>query len=91
MQKEQILENLRKAIATYSAAEEAFGDDPYMRINPTNGEAEPVSAEEVPEEEDGFDYYSMLDLTAMDPANPGHWIPDPEALDEIADGFASKK
>lgn len=81
--KKTLLDAVRNAIKVYSGAEEAFGDEPYLKIDPKGLTAEPVAEVEVPEEEDGYDYYPLLDLAAMDPADPGRWIADEEALQSV--------
>ena len=30
------------------------------------------------------DYVSVMDLVEADPANPGRWIPDADAISEVA-------
>lgn len=76
-------EAVRKAIEVYAGAEEAFGDEPYLKVDPRGLTAEPVAEADVPEDEDGFDYYPLLDLVEMDPENPGVWRADEEAIQSI--------
>lgn len=83
--KEKLLAAIREAIALYSRGEEAFGDEPYLKLDVERELAEPVAEAEVPEDEDGYDYYPLLDLTRMDPSNPGRWVPDEETLAELFD------
>lgn len=87
--KDALIEALRAAVAEYAAAEESYGDDPYVAVDTTTGEVRLLATEEVPETdadgEEGTDYYPLLDLARMDLDNPGRWIADEEAIESIAD------
>lgn len=82
-EKKTLLEAVRKAIEMYAGAEEAFGDEPYLKVDPRELTAEPVAEADVPEQEDGFDYYPLLDLVEMAPENPGIWRADEEAIRSV--------
>ena len=89
--RESLVDALRAAGDEYAAADESYGFDPYVALNTESGDVTLIATEEVPETdadaEEGIDYYPLLDLTRMDPAEPGHWTADEEAIDSIADSY----
>lgn len=73
-------DKLYKAVEEFASHDEAFGDAPQLRIDPRTKYLEIIEDpdENLPE----YDYYDLADLIQMKP--DGSWIPDPDALAEIA-------
>lgn len=77
-------EELRKAIADivkeYISNEEMYSDDVQLEINTEN-----LSVAIADPEQDlpNCDYYPIMDLVNADPAHPGKWTADKDAIEEV--------
>lgn len=86
MEKSEFLRDIEEAVADWIAAEESFDDNPYLRVNSESLASDIVDGEDADEaDEDGYDYYSVLEL--VKPSMAGGWIPDPEALEAVASEY----
>lgn len=81
---EELKQRVLAAVADYIADEEAFDDNAQLRISP-EGEVEVVDSAEVPEEDDGNDYYDVMEFVQMSTANPGKWEVDTEAIEALSE------
>lgn len=74
-------DRIADVVKTFIADEEQYTDFAQLAINPSSLELEIADAEDdLPE----FDYYPMMDLVRADPANPGAWLPDMDAIADVA-------
>lgn len=81
MNTEKFIELLTKLVNDYLAEEEAYGDDVQLEINTVNWEMDIADPEnDLP----NCDYYPMMDLVKMSVTEPGKWVPDMDAINEVA-------
>ena len=71
---EELKKRVLAAVADYIADEEAF-----------EGDVEVVDSAEVPDEDDGNDYYDVMEFVQMSTANPGKWEVDTEAIEALSE------
>lgn len=94
MDKETLKRNLTKAVQDYLAEEETYDDNAQLQIDPQTGTVNIVDSGELQDEgidieadPAGMDYYDVMDFVMMNPAVPGQWIVDTEAVDSVADEY----
>lgn len=80
---EELKKKINEAVEDFAANDGAYSDDAMLEINPADMSVRIVSEEEDP----SLDYYDMMDLVEMDPADTGRWNPFTEAIDEIAGSY----
>ncbi len=82
-----MLEGIITALNEYLANEEAYGDNPQLRISLSTLEpsVEAETGEEDSDEE--ADYYNVMDLLEMSADDSGKWLVDREAAGEIAEEY----
>ncbi len=81
MNTKTFIKTLTDLVEEYIEAEEAYSDDVQLQINTTTWEMEIADPEnDLP----NCDYYPMMDLVKMSAANPGEWLPDNDAIEEVA-------
>lgn len=69
-----------RAVAYFLEAEEEFSDNAQLAVDTAEMTAGIVDPDE---DKPGFDYFPVMDLVMMDPADPGQWIPDEEAIESV--------
>lgn len=68
-------------VKEYIAEEEAYTDNVQLQINTLTWDMEIADPEnDLPD----CDYYPMMDLVKMSVENPGQWMPDMDAIEEMA-------
>lgn len=80
-----LINDLRAAVLEYIADEENYTDNVQAQINIETGEvciADPEN--EIP----GCDYVPIMDLIKMSVDNPGQWLPDEDAIEQVAADYA---
>lgn len=78
------IKRLTNLVEDYVAADEAYSDDVQLQINTLTWEMDIVDPEnDLPE----CDYYPMMDLVSMSSENPGEWVPDNDAIEEVASSY----
>lgn len=91
--REEFIANITALVNRYCQAEEAFGDDAYIRIDPNTLETVLVATEDVPEDGsaqwDEWDFVSVPELMSISIAAPGKWSPDSESVSLLADDYFS--
>ena len=81
MNTEKFIKLLTKLVNDYLTEEEAYGDDVQLEINTVNWEMDIADPEnDLP----NCDYYPMMDLVKMSVTEPGKWVPDMDAINEVA-------
>lgn len=80
---EELKKKISEAVEDFAANDGAYSDDAMLEINPADMSVRIVNEEEDP----SLDYYDMMDLVEMDPADTGRWNPFTEAIDEIAGSY----
>lgn len=78
---------LTSAVEQYIADEECYTDNVQLQISTSTGEIELADPEN---DIDGCDYYPVMDLIRMSMENPGQWEPDPDAIADVAAGYATE-
>lgn len=81
METKELEKRIYNAVKDFTEYEETFSDNAQIRINPLTGEVEIADPDD---DLDGFDYYPAMDLVEMSVETPGKWIPDAEAIAEVA-------
>ena len=78
---EEMAESIRKTVEQYISEEECHSDDTQLRINTLTKEVDLADPEDdLPD----YDYYPVMDLVRGSDTEPGRWIPDEEAISEVA-------
>lgn len=81
MDTKTFIKSLTSLVKEYITAEEAYSDDVQLQINTLTFEMEIADPEnDLPD----CDYYPMMDLVSMSTENPGQWIPDNDAIADVA-------
>ncbi|MDE6443484.1 MAG: hypothetical protein K2K64_03550 [Muribaculaceae bacterium] len=81
MNTKDFIASLREIVKEYIADEEAYSDDVQLQIDTTTWQLEIADPEnDLP----NCDYYPMMDLVSMSTTEPGRWVPDEDAIAEIA-------
>ena len=81
MNTKKFIEALTDVVNEYVEAEESYSDDVQLQIDTTTWEMEIADPEN---DLLNCDYYPMMDLVKMSAENPGQWIPDNDAIEEVA-------
>ncbi|MDE5976777.1 MAG: hypothetical protein K2G69_09530 [Muribaculaceae bacterium] len=81
MEKKEFIKRLREVVKEYIADEEAYSDDVQLRIDTTDWQLEIADPED---DLPNCDYYPMMDLVSMSTSEPGKWVPDEDAITEVA-------
>lgn len=80
---------LRKSVAEqverFVANDGRYDDDTQLRIDRATMTASLTDGEE---DNPDCDYYDIMDLVEMSVDVPGTWMPDQEAIDEVAASYA---
>ena len=84
MTREELENLLRNAVEDYTADEEAYDDNARLRIDPQSKE---VSITDGGDEVEDADYYDVMDLIKMSPADPGKWEVDEDAVKSVAEEY----
>lgn len=80
-----LITDLRAAVLEYIADEENYTDNVQAQINTETGEVSIADSEnEIP----GCDYVPIMDLIKMSVDNPGQWLPDEDAIEQVAADYA---
>lgn len=80
-----LITDLRAAVLAYIADEENYTDNVQAQINTETGEVSIADSEnEIP----GCDYVPIMDLIKMSVDNPGQWLPDEDAIEQVAADYA---
>lgn len=77
-------EDIKKIVVEFLNQEESYGDDPQLKLNPATGEMTIVDDDD---NEEGFDYWPIMDLVAMSETEPGKWQPDDEAIAAVIEDY----
>ena len=81
-------ERIAALVREYIDNEEIYSDNVQLAINPSSLDLEIADADDdLPE----LDYYPMMDLVAADTANPGCWVPDVDAIAEVAAEYVTTR
>ncbi|MDE7411284.1 MAG: hypothetical protein K2M94_04515, partial [Paramuribaculum sp.] len=77
-------DRLRLTVQEYIDNEDSFCDDVQLAINPSD-----LSLEIADPDDDlpNLDYYPMMDLISTSTVEPGKWIPDEDAINEVAAAY----
>lgn len=84
MNSEELKKRVLAAVEEYIADEEAFDDNAQLCISP-EGEVEVRDSADVPDGDDGNDYYDVMEFVRMSAAEPGKWEVDAAAIDALAE------
>lgn len=77
---ENLTHRIRETVEKYISQEECYGDDTQLRIDTTTLDIDLADPEDdLPE----CDYYPVMDLVRGSDTEPGKWIPDMDAIQEI--------
>ncbi len=79
-------EKILAAVEEFIAGEESYDDNAQISINPATGDVELIAGMELPDdtESSSIDYYDVMDLVMMSPAESGKWLADTEAIASVA-------
>lgn len=86
----EIARQIIKAVEEFASNDLAYSDNALVKIDP---KARVVTLVDPDDEEDidamidadpTNDYVSVMDLVEANPADPGRWIPDLDAISEVA-------
>ncbi len=81
MNTSDFIKRLTETVEEYISAEESYSDDVQLQINTLTFEMEIADPEnDLPD----CDYYPMMDLVRMSTENPGQWVPDTDAIADVA-------
>lgn len=83
---QEFINDITLAVAKYIADEECYTDNVQLRIDTATGE---IEISDPDDDLDGYDYCPVMDLVAMSTENPGEWVPDAEAIAELAADYAT--
>ncbi len=77
----KMAETIRKTVGKYISEEECHSDDTQLRINTLTKEVDLADPEDdLPD----YDYYPVMDLVRGSDTEPGRWIPDEDAISDVA-------
>lgn len=86
----EIAAQITKAVEEFASNDLAYSDNALVKIDP---DARAVTLVDPDDDEDidamidadpANDYVSVMDLVEADPDDPGRWIPDTDAISEVA-------
>lgn len=82
-----MLEAVISQLNEYLSDEEAYGDNPQLRINLSTLEpsVEPETGDE--DADDASDYYNVMDLLQMSGDGSGKWLVDRDAAGEVVEEY----
>lgn len=83
MDTKKLQASILAALDEYCDAEEVYGDNAHIEINPAECTARIVTDEEA--DESAFDCYPVLELLRPDPADASRWAPDAAAVELLLD------
>ncbi len=75
--------HLLELVEDFAQADGAFSDNTLLEVNPKTLSLNIVEEESNPD----YDYYDIMDFIAINPHNPGEWLPDLNAIEEVADEY----
>lgn len=81
MNTKDFIKALNNIVREYIADEESYSDDVQLQIDTTTWELEIADPEN---DLHNCDYYPMMDLVKMSTTELGRWVPDEDAIEEIA-------
>ena len=79
--------SLEGAVVFYIANEEEYGDNSVLEIDPVSLK---VNLESEIRDEERYDYYQVMDFLQMSLEEPGKWIVDSEAIEDVVKEYAVK-
>lgn len=76
---------IEDAVKRFSTNDQSFTDLAMLRINPQTFQVDIVEDPdpEVVDTDEAHDYIALMDLVDADPAAPGQWVADREAIDSL--------
>ncbi|MCM1336929.1 MAG: hypothetical protein NC187_06935 [Candidatus Amulumruptor caecigallinarius] len=84
----QLADRIAALVREYIENEELYSDNVQLAINPSSLDLEIADPDDdLPE----LDYYPMMDLVAADTANPGRWVADVDAIEEVAAEYVTTR
>lgn len=77
-------DRLRLIVQEYIDNEDSYCDDVQLAINPSD-----LSLEIADPEDDlpNLDYYPMMDMINASTSEPGKWLPDEDAINEVVSSY----
>lgn len=86
---EELRRRITEAVEEFACNDQAFTDLAMLCIDPSTLEvtiADEPDTETIDADE-AHDYVAIMDLVDADPANPGQWIADTEAIASLAEEY----
>ena len=81
MDTKEFIKTLTALVEEYIAHDEAYSDDVQLEINTVTWEMDIADPEnDLP----NCDYYPMMELVSMSATEPGQWVPDHDAIADVA-------
>ncbi len=80
----EFTDRLRDIIQEYIDHEDSYCDDVQLSIDPSN-----LSLSIADPEDDlpNLDYYPMMELISTSTSEPGKWLPDEDAINEVISSY----
>lgn len=79
-----LTDRLRMTVEEYIDHEDSYCDDVQLAINPSDFSLEIADPED---DLPNLDYYPMMDLICTSTSEPGKWLPDEDAINEVVSSY----
>lgn len=83
---QNFIDEITLAVAKYIADEECYTDNVQLQIDPATGD---ITIADPDNDIESFDYVPVMDLVRMSSENPGQWVPDTDAIADLAAEYAT--